>query len=63
MLSDGDQTAIRTWGIVNPKNPKVPHPTTVVVDGEGVVQYLRQDVDYKVRPSVAEILEAVESLD
>ena len=62
-LSDGGQEAIRTWGLVNPMKPTVPHPTVVVVDGEGVVRYLRQDVDYKKRPSVAEILEAVEGID
>jgi hypothetical protein len=48
---------------VNPKSPNVPHPTAVVVDGGGVVRYLRQDVDYRVRPSVGELLEAVEGLD
>jgi peroxiredoxin len=60
LLSDGNQTAIKTWGIVNPKSPKIPHPTTVVVDGEGVVRYLRQDIDYKKRPPVSEILAAID---
>ncbi len=63
LLSDGDRSAIKAWGVVNPKSPKVPHPTAVVVDGEGVVRYFRQDVDYKKRPSVSEILDAVEGLD
>ena len=63
LLSDADQNTVKAWGIVNPKNPKVPHPTAVVVDGTGVVRYLRQDIDYKKRPSVSEILEAVEGLD
>jgi len=63
LLSDGDGSAIKAWGLVNPKSPKVPHPTAVVVDGAGVVRYLRQDVDYKVRPSVAEIIGATEGLD
>ena len=63
LLSDGDQRAIEAWGIVNPKSPKMPHPTAVVVDGEGVVRYFRQDVDYKNRPSVGEILDAVEALN
>jgi peroxiredoxin len=63
LLSDGDQVAIREWGIVNPKSPKVPHPTTVVVDGEGIVRYLRQDIDYKKRPPIPGILEAVELID
>lgn len=63
LLSDGDQSAIRAWGIVNSKSPKIPHPTAVVVDSEGVVRYFRQDVDYTVRPSVSEILEAVDTVD
>jgi peroxiredoxin len=63
LLSDGDQKAIKAWGIVNPGKPAVPHPTAVVVDGEGIVRYLRQDIDYKNRPSVSEVLEAVELID
>jgi len=63
LLSDGGQEAIRTWGIVNPKKPTVPHPTVVVVDREGVVRYLRQDIDYKMRPPASEVLEAVELID
>jgi peroxiredoxin Q/BCP len=63
LLSDGDQAAINGWGFVNPANPKIPHPTAVIVDGEGVVRYLRQDVDYKNRPSASEILDSIDSLD
>jgi peroxiredoxin len=63
LLSDGDQAAIKAWGIVNPKSPKIPHPTAVIVDGEGVVRYLRQDIDYTKRPSVVELLEAVAEID
>jgi len=63
LLADADQSAIRTWGIVNPKKPTVPHPTAVIVDGKGVVRYLRQDVDYKKRPSASEILDSIDSLD
>lgn len=47
------------WGLVNPDNPKVPHPTAVIVDAEGVVRYVRQDVDYTKRPSAEELLAAV----
>jgi peroxiredoxin len=63
LLSDVDQAAITSWGIVNPQSPKVPHPTAVVVDGDGVVRYLRQDIDYRKRPPVPEILEAVDLID
>lgn len=50
---------IKTWGLVNPANPKVPHPTAVIVGGDGTVLYFRQDVDYKNRPSPDELLAAL----
>jgi hypothetical protein len=40
----------------------VPHPTAVVVDGEGVIRFFRLDVDYTRRPSSAELLEALDGL-
>ena len=61
--SDANRITIPALGIVSPKASKVPHPTAPVVDGEGVVRYLRQDVDSKKRPLVSEILDAVENLD
>ena len=61
-LSDGDLAAIKRWGLVNPKSPSVPHPTAVVVDGEGVIRFFRLDVDYTRRPSSAELLEALDGL-
>lgn len=63
LLSDGDGNAIKAWGLVNPKSPSLPHPTAVVVDGAGVVRYLRQDVDYKNRPSASEILKSIDGFD
>ena len=60
MLSDPNLEVITAWGLVNPSSPKVPHPTAVIVDGDGVIRYLRQDVDYKSRPSVDELLGALD---
>ena len=60
MLSDPDLEVIAAWGLVNPSSPKVPHPTAVIVDADGVVLYLRQDVDYKNRPSVDELIGALD---
>jgi peroxiredoxin len=54
---------ITGWGLVNPSNPKVPHPTAVIVDADGVIRYLRQDVDYKQRPSPTELLEALDGIE
>ena len=50
---------ITSWGLVNPSNPKVPHPTAVIVDAENKIRYLRQDVEYKQRPSADELLEVL----
>ncbi len=61
-MSDQDLTAIRAWGIVNPKNPKLPHPTAVIVDARGVIRFARQDVDYRHRPPASELLDALDKL-
>ena len=58
-LSDEDLAVITSWGLANPTNPKVPHPTAMIIDGDGVIRYLRQDVDYKHRPTADEILAAL----
>ena len=50
---------ITEWGLVNALKPTVPHPTAVIVDADGTIRYFRQDVDYKHRPSAAELLEAL----
>ena len=60
LLSDPDLEAITAWGLVNPSSPKVPHPTAVIVDADGVVRFFRQDVDYRNRPSIDELLGAID---
>jgi len=62
LLSDPDIEAITAWGLVNPSSPKVPHPTAVIVDADGVVRFFRQDVDYRNRPSIDELLEALDGV-
>jgi len=59
LLSDPELQVISSWGLVNPKSPKVPHPTAVIVDPDGVIRYFRLDVDYSKRPSNDELLEAL----
>jgi len=56
LLSDPELEAITAWGLTNPTNPKVPHPTAVIVDAYGTIRYVRQDIDYKQRPSAQELL-------
>ena len=62
VLVDTDLTVSTSYGLINEANPVVPHPTTLIIDKQGVIRYLRVDVDYKVRPSVAELLEALDQL-
>ena len=62
LLSDSDLAVIAGWGLVNPANPKVPHPTAVIVDAESTIRYFRQDVDYKQRPSSNELLDALHEI-
>ena len=54
---------IKSWGLVNPSNAKTPHPTAVIVGGDGKVLYLRQDVDYRQRPSVEELLAVLTDIE
>jgi peroxiredoxin len=62
LLSDPDLQVIRRYGIVNPQQPKVPHPTAIVVDRTGVIRDLRVDEDYTHRPAAKEILAAIDEL-
>lgn len=59
LLSDDDLAIIRDWGLVNESHPEVPHPTAVIVGPDGKVRYLRQDVDYRKRPSARELLDVL----
>jgi len=54
---------ISGWSLVNPANPKVPHPTAVIVDDKGTVRYFRQDADYRNRPSPDELLAALAEIN
>lgn len=63
LLSDPDLAVIAGWGLVNMSKPQVPHPTAIVVDGEGTIRYFRQDQDYSKRPTADELLQAVVGLN
>ena len=62
MLSDEELAVTNLFGITNQQNPAVPHPTSIVIDPQGVVRYIRIDGDYSKRPSVDELLEAIDGL-
>lgn len=59
VLVDPDLEATRAYGILNEKSGKVPHPTALVIDKQGVARFVRVDVDYKVRPEPKELLAAL----
>ena len=57
MLSDGDLEATRRYGILNPSSGgEVPHPTTLIVDAEGRIRWVRMDEDFTLRPTVDAVL-------
>jgi peroxiredoxin len=62
VLVDPECETTRAYGILNEESGKVPHPTALVIDKEGVVRFVRVDVDYKVRPAPAELFEALAGL-
>ncbi len=64
-LSDPDHAVIDRYGLFNPGDPsgrQITHPSTFVIDREGIVRWRFVEVDYRVRPSNEEILEALSDL-
>lgn len=63
LLVDGDSSVIRSYGILNEKQGAVPHPTVVLVDREGTVRFFHLDENYRRRPPVDTLLEAVREIE
>lgn len=61
-LMDPDLQLTRDFGLLNEKNPTVPHPAAVLIDKGGIVQYVRVDEDFRIRPEPEELLEAIGGL-
>jgi len=61
-LLDPKLEAATAFGIKNEATGRVPHPTAVVIDRNGVVRYARTDVNYTKRPPVEDLLQAVRGL-
>ncbi len=59
LLSDPDHRVIDRYGIWNPAGKGWPHPTTLVIDRQGIVRWQFVEVDYRVRPKNEQILEAL----
>ena len=60
-LSDPGHRVIGRYGLLNPDNPRgIPHPTTLVIDREGVVRWKFIEIDYRIRPTNEMVFEALE---
>ncbi len=65
-LSDPDAAVINRYGLYNQEGPSgraIPHPTTYVIDTEGVVRWKMTEVNYRIRPENADILAALMELE
>lgn len=66
LLSDPGHRVIDRYGLFNPDESKgrpVPHPTAIVIDRAGVVQWKFTEVNYKIRPTNEDILSALTGLN
>lgn len=60
LLSDADHRVIDRYGLLNDKSQRpIPHPTTLVLDRNGIIRWRFTEVDYRVRPSNEDILKQV----
>jgi peroxiredoxin len=66
LLSDPGAAGIDRYGLFNQDDPRgraIPHPTTYVIDMDGVVRWKMTEVNYRIRPENADILDALQELD
>ena len=64
-LTDPGHRVIDRYGLFNPDDPRgrqLTHPATFVLDRQGVVRWRFVEVDYRVRPSNQDILQALEAI-
>ena len=63
LLSDADHAVIDRYGLLNEaavaRGRFLPHPTTYVIDRQGVVRWKFTEVDYKIRPANEMVVEAL----
>ena len=66
LLSDADHAVIDRYGLLNEQAAQrgrfLPHPTTYVIDKQGVVRWKFTEKDYKVRPTNAMVLDELRKL-
>lgn len=65
LLSDPGHRVIDRYGVFNAEaapDREIPHPTTLVIDREGIVRWKMTEVDYRVRPTNEDILRELTAL-
>jgi len=68
MLSDSHDTVMDLYGIRSPvyKNrsgASINTPTLVLIDKEGIIRWLHQAADYRIRAPISEVLKEIRKLD
>ncbi len=66
LLSDPDHAVIDRYGLFNPDESRqrsVPHPAVFVIDKRGEVRWKFIEIDYRIRPTNEDILEALAELN
>jgi peroxiredoxin len=64
LLSDPDHSVMGRYGVFNEKSKRpIPHPTTLVIDKQGVVRWRFTELNYKIRPSNEEILRQINKIE
>jgi peroxiredoxin len=61
LLEDQEHKVIDRYGLLNPKGKGWPHPATYVIDRNGIVRWKFVEVDFKIRPANAAILDALKA--
>ena len=61
-LEDKEHKVIDRYGLLNPEAKGLPHPATYVIDRKGVVRWKLVEVNYRVRPTNEQILDALRKI-
>jgi peroxiredoxin len=63
-LSDPGHLVIDRYGVLNGDDERgIPHPTTLVLDRDGVVRWKFIETNYRIRPTNEMILDALAGVD
>ena len=63
LLADPDNAVIDRYGVFTPHSLRpVPHPTVFVIDKRGEVRWKFIEINYRIRPTNEDILEALVAL-